>query len=124
MMEFTMSRAVLMFCGLLLMSAVLVPYSNMLDGKEYDAMDRIAESDARMIDSFCVSGLDEMYLKGSTILPSQRYHAVLDGYFLTIYDDEGNEHIGAMKNRSERITVTYGDTVSLVFDDGKVSRSA
>lgn len=55
-------------------------------------MDRLAQDEARAIDGFYSSDLDEMYLIGSQLLPQPSCSLAIDGHSLCIKDQNGKEH--------------------------------
>ena len=113
MMGFTLSRVSLFVCGAILMAAVAVPIAGMYLDRGDDGLSRVAEADAQFVDAVWNADLDETVLRGDILLPSPSCSLVLDGYFLTITDSNGNSHVSSMKHMSDRIEIGYGDSVSV-----------
>ena len=113
MMGFTLSRVSLFVCGAILMAAVAVPIAGMYLDRGDDSLSRVAEADAQFVDAVWNADLDETVLRGDILLPSPSCSLVLDGYFLTITDSNGNSHVSSMKHMSDRIELGYGDSVSV-----------
>lgn len=113
MMGFTLSRIALFACGAILMAAVAVPISEMYQDRGNDSMEKVAEADAMFINALWDIDMDETALRGDILLPSPAYGLVLDGYFLTISDDDGNSYVSSLKHRTDRIELGYGDSVNV-----------
>ena len=120
MMEFLTSRTALMICGAMMLTIVAVPLEEMFDYEEDVSLDRVASSAASMIELFAGSGMDEMYLRGSEILPGPSDYITADGNILTLHSGD-SEHISVISCRTEGITITYGETATLVMDGDTVT---
>lgn len=120
MIEFTSSRAALMLCGFILMASVAAPIGNIFEDRESDEISGIAENNAGVINAFYGSKLETMVLRGESLLPSVGYSMVMDGYFLTVFDPDGTEHIASMKVKSEKIVLGFGDSVTVAKTPGNV----
>lgn len=114
MMEFTLSRVTLMICGAILIASVAVPLSGMYEDRSQRSLDDMTEKSAQMIDSFWNSDIDRMYLNGDSILPSAEYSLHLEGYEVTMTDGSGNEYRSYTKHLSDSITISKGESVTLV----------
>ena len=90
MMEYTMARVAMVMCGVILLAAVMPPIASMYDGGESAVMQDQSETLCRMLDSFHDSEAEEMTICLQTVLP-QDSSVVMDGYFVTIIDDD-NEY--------------------------------
>lgn len=116
MMGFTMSRAVLFVCGAVLVAAIVLPFGNVADSDTDRRMGELARSEADVIDRFYDSVLDELYINGTELLPSQSYSMLIDGYLLTI-TGPGEKHYSApISHPARHIDVGYGETVTVVRD--------
>lgn len=120
MMEFLTSRTALMVCGAMMLAAVAVPLGEMFDSEKDVSLDRVASSAASTIELFAGSGMDEMYIRGSEILPGPSDYITAEGNILTLHSG-GSEHISVMSCRTEGITITYGETITLVMDGDTVT---
>ena len=80
MIEFTLSRVCMCVCGVLMLAAA-VGYLGVLEDHREDRADQeLADDIASMLDSFQTSKLEELYLEGSSILPSGDFRVtVADG---------------------------------------------
>ncbi len=115
-----MSRATLAICGVLLMTAVAVPMTQIMENEsESDMADRTADA-ALTIDRFWRSDLDEMYLRGSDILPSDRYTVRIDGRILTVNDTDGNSYSAGLAHSCGQVEMGYGDTAVLTRDGDSI----
>ena len=112
-MGFTLSRVALLVCGAILMAAVAVPITDMFRDRGEDGISKVAEADAQFIDAVWNADLDETVLRGDVLLPSPSYGLVIEGYFLTISDDDGNRYTASLKHRADRIELGYGESVSV-----------
>ncbi len=118
MMEFTFSRVTLIICGAILIASISVPLSGLYEDKAQCSLDEMTENTAKVIDSFWNSNLDKMYLDGDSLLPSAEYALYLDGYEITMVDGSGNEHTSYMKHKSDLISISKGEVVTLVKCNG------
>ena len=120
MMEFVTSRVTLIICGAVLMSVIAVPMSQMFDYDEDERLDAMVEKDANAIDALMESGYDEMYVKGVTYLPEPGYTLSVDGHLMTVTSPEGKTYTAVVSHTFESIHVGYGDTVTVICEDGVV----
>lgn len=118
MMEFTLSRVTLVICGAILIASVAVPISGVYEDRTDESLAGMAEKTAAVIDSFWNSDIDSMYLEGDALLPSPEYSLCLEGYGVTVTDGSGNEYRSYMKHMSGRITLSKGEVVVIVKDNG------
>ena len=112
MIEFTMSRVILIVCGLAILASVLVPlhsfYDERYDHSMIDAADRVSF----ILDEFWASEADTLTVRGWEILPSSDCFIELDRHNLTV-------HIGDRSYRSlighsmEKIVIGHGDVVTI-----------
>jgi len=114
MIEFTVSRAALMICGTILLSAIGIPMSQMFDSDGADMLQSVADADAASIDAFWASNLDVMYIDGSDMLPSPGYSLTVNGHHLTVTDTNGNTRTAMLAHSAENMSIGYGDTLSAV----------
>ncbi len=112
-MEFTYSRAALMMCGAILISAFAVPFCGIMDGNLGGDIQELAEKDARIIDTFWCSDVDEVRLEGASMLPSGEYGLEVDGRLLTITCPDGKRCSAALRHDSGTFVLSHGGTVVL-----------
>lgn len=87
MMEFTMARAAMMLCGVMLLAAVIPPVSSVFQDEQEADMQEQSETLCRMVDTFYTSQADEMVICLNTVLPHSS-SVVMKGYFITILDGD------------------------------------
>jgi len=112
MMEFVLSRATLVICGVILLSAVAVPMENLFEADERESISDLAESAASIIDMFYQSDMDEMYIRGSEILPSQSSYITAEGHSLTLHTDN-RDYLAVTSCLTSGITISYGEITTL-----------
>ena len=78
MMEFTLSRVVMGFCGLIVLASLLYPLSAVYDGREDVDLQSQCDNISDIADAFGNSGMWHMELQGSDIIP--------EGCILSFYD--------------------------------------
>lgn len=118
-MEFLTSRVTLLICGAVLIGTVALPFGDLLESDENDAKEDIAHSVASIIDMYRESGLDELTVQGTEILPSPSSYITADGHTVILHAD-GREYKAATGSVTEGITITFGETTTLFLEDGKV----
>ena len=113
MMEFTYSRAALIACGVILMSAFTGPFCDLMENETGEDLQELAESDARVIDRFWQSKMNELYLQGDSMLPSDAYTLTVEGDLLTITDQDGKCFHATLKKDSGSFVLSWGETVTI-----------
>lgn len=108
MMEFTLSRASLMICGVLLLTAAVSPVADFLQDENDGYLQELAENDARLLDALLESDYDVVYIHGDSFLPSAEYSMRVDGYMLTVSAPDGREYSAAMRNQVVPMEISYG----------------
>lgn len=78
MIEFTLSRVVMGFCGLIILASLLYPLSAVYDSKEDVDLQSQCDNISDIADAFGNSGMWHMELQGTDIIP--------EGCTLTFYD--------------------------------------
>lgn len=109
MMEFTLSRTVLIVCGAILMAAVAVPISDIYGAETSDSAGGVAENAASVIDAFLCADVDELFLDGASLLPSVGYSLIVDGHCVTAVGPSGDEHDAFIQCPVEGFVLGYGD---------------
>ena len=88
MIEFTLSRVCMCLCGVMMLAAATGYLGVLEEQREADADQDLADDIASMLDAFEMSKLEEMYLDGSSVLPSADFKVrVGDGLVELIHDD-------------------------------------
>ncbi len=113
MMEFTYSRVALVICGAILLSAFASPISGIYANDYDERMDALAQKDARLIDAFWESDVDELILNGDAMLPSAGYSLTVEGTELTIFGPDGKEYTAALHNETGSLALSYGQKLSV-----------
>lgn len=108
MMEFTLSRASLMICGIILLAAAVSPVADMLQTENDGYLQELADKDARLFDALLESDYDVVYIHGDSFLPSAEYSLRVDGYMLTVSAPDGRECSAAMRNQVVPMEISYG----------------
>jgi hypothetical protein len=117
LIEFTLSRVSMMICGMILLTAILVPVSNAYESMEDENLDDVSDEISAMMDSFWDSKADIMYLRGWDILPDQECGLVFDKNYVILIKD-GSEYRSLMQHASEKFTMSYNDVLKIErFED-------
>jgi hypothetical protein len=117
LIEFTLSRVSMMICGMILLTAILVPVSNAYESMEDENLYDVSADISAMMDSFWDSKADIMYLRGWEILPDPECGLVFEKNYVILTKD-GNEYRSLMQHPSERITMSYNDVLEIErFED-------
>ncbi len=120
MMEFVTSRAMMMVCGAMLMAAILVPMSQMMEDDTDSEISGLIESDALALDSFYSSDLDSMTIRGSAMLPSPEFTLKADGNMLTMTSPGGRTYTAALVHPIYGLDLGYGGTAKLTRTDSGI----
>lgn len=120
MMEFTMTRVVMVVCGMLVLAAVIPSVNSLYESEESIELQEQTECVCRMIDAFSDSETDEMVLFLSTILPPD-CSVSMEGYFVTISDgDDSYRYDTGCILISDKDNYDRNDCIRLTKDDGAV----
>lgn len=103
----------LMVCGIVMLSATVIPVSSFIDSGSDTDLQELAEKDAGIIDSFWSSDADELVLHGDALMPSPGYHLEMDGSILTIHSPEGKDYRASVKHECGAFTLGYGEEYTL-----------
>ncbi len=120
MMEFVTSRAMMMVCGAMLMTALLVPMSQMMEDDTDSEIAGLVESDALAIDTFYGSDLDTLRIRGSAVLPSPGYCLRAEGHMLTMTSPGGKVYTAALVHPVHGLELGYEGTVKLTRTDSGI----
>lgn len=129
MIEFTLSRVCMCVCGVLMLAAA-VGYLGVLEDHREDRADQeLADDIASMLDSFQTSKLEELYLEGSSILPSGDFRVtVADGlvelshgdgrfYSKTVYGSSFELDHGSSVTLTRSVPEGLGDVADRIGED-------
>ena len=112
MIEFTLSRVILIVCGVAILAAVLVPlqsiYNENYDNSLEDAADRLSF----VLDEFWASAADSMTIRGWEVLPSADCYIEIEGHDLTVHMKD-KSYRSIMPHSMERIIIGHGDIVTI-----------
>ncbi|MCQ2078965.1 MAG: hypothetical protein MJZ38_02775 [archaeon] len=120
MMEFVLSRAALMLCGVLLMGAVAIPLADVYGTEADDRLDGLVQRDAETIDDYWGRSFDEMFLRGSSMLPAPGHVLSVDGYKVRLVEPDGSEHTAFLHHPSDPFVLTYDGIVSMHIANGRM----
>lgn len=84
MMEFTVSRVAVMACGAMLLAAVMIPFTNVMDDREEEHYQTQCDNISAMIDAFSESRTEEMTISMNTVLPTNDSSLVLEGHIVKL----------------------------------------
>lgn len=121
MMEFTLSRVVLAVCGILLLGAVISPFTVSEDNFVSEMYQDEADSIASAVDSFCESQQDISMIDMGRLLPTEDCSLSFDGRMIVLSDGK-NEYTAfcSCEIESDRESYDSNDMVFLKKEDGKV----
>jgi len=120
MMEFTISRVCMSVCGLILLSAVLVPATGMYDSQARNMESDVSDSIAKLIDEFHRSELDTFIIPARDILPSSSSYFEIKDQMITLTTDRGIHRSGTYAEVSSDLVFGYGDMIKMSKDNGAV----
>lgn len=120
MIEFTMSRIAVFACGVILLAAIVVPISDVYDGRKDADLTEAADKIAFMIDTFWDSEADVMTLRGWDILPFSDMSVEISGHVLTV-NKGGKEYRSLIEHPADSISISYNDTIGLKRSDGRLA---
>lgn len=116
MIEFTLSRVTMLACGIILMSAVVLPVMHGYDSMEDDGMTSLADGVSLMLDSFWDSKADAVCIRGWELLPDPSCSLTIDGPYVTLHKD-GREYTSLIGHRSgDRAVISYNDVFEVTRD--------
>lgn len=125
MMEFTMSRVAVCACGVMMLAAALGIAAHAEDSMRHDMEGVIVKDVASMLDSFDASGLDELFLVGSEILPSASHVLRVGGNIVVLESPDGErmsytEYVGEFElgYRDEIVLRSVPEDFRYVADGG------
>jgi len=120
MMEFMFSRVCMSVCGLILLSAILVPVTGMYDSQARHMESDVSDSIANMIDDFRRSEIDTFVIPASDVLPGTSSYVEIDGQMITLTTDRG-VHMSATRSEvTASVMFVYGDVIKMSKSGGKV----
>jgi len=120
MIEFTISRVCMSVCGLILLSAILVPVTGMYDSQARNMESNISDSLAKLIDEFDRSEMDIFILPASDILPSTSSYVEIKDKMIILTTDHGIHRSAAHSEVYSDNIFGYGDVIRMSKHEGIV----
>jgi len=120
MMEFTISRVCMSVCGLILLSAILVPVTGMYDSQARNMESNVSDDIARLIDEFSRSDMDTFVLPAGDILPSASSYLEINGQMITLNTDRGMHRSATYSEVISDNVFGYGDIIRMSKRDNMV----
>jgi len=113
MMEFMFSRVCMSVCGLILLSAILIPVTGMYDSQARNMESDVSESIARLIDDFHRSELETFVIPASDILPGTSSYVEINGQMITLTTDRGVHRSAAYSEVISSGVFRYDDIIRM-----------
>jgi hypothetical protein len=108
-------------CGLILLTAVIVPVMNMYESQTVSMESGVPDSISGMIDDFYYSKMETFTVPMADILPNASSYVELNGYLVTLTTDRGVYRSGTnIPVLCDDILFGYGDMLRLSKTDGAV----
>ena len=120
MIEFTLSRVCMSVCGLILLSAVLIPAMGMYDSQARNMESDVSGGIADLIDNFHRSEMDVFIIPAGDILPGTSSYVEIKGQMITLTTDHGVYRSGTYANVVSNSIFGYGDMIKMSKYDGIV----
>ena len=112
MMELTLSRVCMGICGIILLTAVVVPLADMFQESSNDDIQDITDKTAATLVRFERSSADTLVISMKDILPDRSCSLRIDDGILTI--TSGNKEYTASVPRSiEGVTCSFDDIIEI-----------
>ena len=89
MMEFTLARVCMGICGLILLTAVIVPVTGMYESNASAMESCIPDNISLMIDDFYYSEMEFFTIPMCDILPNSLSYAEFDGHIVILTTERG-----------------------------------
>lgn len=119
MIEFTLSRVCMCVCGILILAAAVGYLEVLEDHREGRADQELADDIASMLDSFQTSKLEELYLEGSSILPSGDFRVTVADGLVELSHGDGRFYSKTVYGSS--FELDHGSSVTWSDQSPKVS---
>ena len=113
MMEFTLTRAVMFACGIIVLAILLSPVSNIYESRCGSIIVEQCDIVAGMMDSFMESDLDTMEIQGSEIIP-EGYTLYIDHYVIIMEREDVRYTSAPSSMITSDVRFTPSDTILLV----------
>jgi len=120
MMEFMFSRVCMSVCGLILLSAILVPVTGMYDSQARNMESNVSDGIADLIDGFRRSEIDTFVIPASDILPGTSSYVEINGQMITLTTDRGVHMSATRSDVISNCVFVYGDVIKMSKSEGKV----
>jgi len=121
MIEFTMARVCLSVCGLLLLTAVIVPVTGMYESDAVDRESDVSDDIAKLIDNFYYSEMNEAVILMNDILPNIFSYAEFNGHLVTLTTDRGVYKSGTRAFVISDGTLGFNDVIRLTKNGDTVT---
>jgi len=121
MIEFTMARVCLSVCGLLLLTAVIVPVTGMYESGAVDRESDVSDDLAKLIDNFYYSEMSEAVIPMNDILPNISSYAEFNGHLVTLTTDRGIYKSGTKVFVISDGVLGYNDVIRLTKNGDAVA---
>ena len=112
MMELTLSRVCMGICGIILLSAVVVPLSNMFQESSDEDIQSIADRTAATINRFERSSADMLTISMKDILPDHSCSLKIDNGILTITSGT-KAYMAAVPKSVESVDCSFEDIIEI-----------
>ncbi|MDR1404408.1 MAG: hypothetical protein LBJ20_02415 [Candidatus Methanoplasma sp.] len=111
MIEFTLSRVVLIICGAAILGTVFVPIQSLCEYRYDESMSDAADRISFIIDEFWASEADTLTVRGWEILPPGGYIEI-EGHHLAVHAGDVS-YRSLISKEMDRVVFGYGDEVSI-----------
>ena len=112
MIEFTLSRVILIVCGVAILAAVLVPLQSIYNENYDNSLEGAADRLSFVLDEFWASEADSMTIRGWEVLPSADCYIEIEGHSLTVHMKD-KSYRSIMPQSMDRIVIGHGDIVTI-----------
>ncbi len=120
MIEFTLSRVTMAVCGIILVSAVMLPLTGGYETAQDEDLTGLTDGLARMLDTFWDSRADTVTVNGWEILPDPGCSLTVDGHRLILQRD-GREYVSLTAHACRAAVIPYNGSVEVSRDGGMLS---
>jgi len=112
LIEFTMSRVILIVCGMAILASVAIPLQSFYDEKYDHSMEDAADRISFVLDEFWASEADTMTLRGWEILPSSDCFVEIEGHDLIVHMKD-RSYRSIVSKSMERTVIGHGDIITI-----------
>ncbi|MCL2334040.1 MAG: hypothetical protein FWC52_04535 [Candidatus Methanoplasma sp.] len=122
MIEFTLSRVMLIVCGVAILAAIAVPIQSFYDVSYDSSMEDTADHISFILDEFWASNADTMTIRGWEILPSSDCSIEIEDHKLTVLLGDRTYHAMIAENM-DKIVIGYGDVVTISKNEPSAAKN-